>query len=369
MEPLRKEWTPHIWEGIDFFAWVKLLARNRFAVNWRYAYVAAIVTGMSAVHSILRLLQHICYGKRIARTTVREAPIFIIGHWRSGTTLLHEYLSLDPRHSYPTTYECLEPNHFLLTERFVRRWLSFLAPSTRPMDNMAAGFERPQEDEFALCMMGVPSPYLTIAFPNAPPAFPEYFELENLPPGELAAWKNAFLTFIRRLTYKDSRRLVLKSPAHTCRIPVLLAMFPEARFIHIVRNPYVVYPSTIHMWKSLYTTQGLQKPSFSGLEEQVFSTFNRLYDGLEKGRGLIPASRFYELRYEDLVDDPIAQMRKLYEHLGLGGLDNLLPHLQTYLAGMAGYETNTYEISAELRAQIRWHCGRVIDQYGYRDNG
>jgi len=369
MEPFRrKEWMPRIWEGIDFFAWVKLLVRNRFAVNWRYAWIAVIVTGVSLVHSVLRFVQETIYGRQIARTIIRENPIFIIGHWRTGTTLLHEYLCLDPRHSYPTTYECLEPNHFLLTERFARKWLSFLVPSHRPMDNMAAGFDRPQEDEFALCMMGVPSPYLSIAFPNRPPAFPEYFDLERVTPAELAKWKQAFLTFLRRLTFKNSRRLVLKSPPHTCRIRVLLELFPGARFIHIVRNPYVVYPSTLHMWKSLFTAQSLQKPSFAGLENNVLATFNRLYEGLEKGRAIVHPSRFYELRYEDLVRDPMSELQKLYEQMDLGAFDDVRPHVQKYMEQTAHYETNTYEISAEQRAQIRRHWGRVIEQYGYCDN-
>src|SRR5205807_8390888 len=157
------------------------------------------------------------YGRRVARTPIHEAPLFIIGHWRTGTTLLHEMLILDERHTYPNTYECFEPNHFLLTERLITHWMPFLMPAHRPMDNMAAGWDRPQEDEFALCMMGQPSPYLTIAFPNRPPQDQEAFTLERLPPRQRRAWKDAFLLYLRQLTFKDPRRLVLKSPTHSCR--------------------------------------------------------------------------------------------------------------------------------------------------------
>ena len=135
----QREWAPRIWEGSDFFGWIKLLARNRFAVSWQHLYIALIVTFVSFGHSALRLLEALLYGRRIRRTSIRQAPIFIIGHWRTGTTLLHELLILDPRHTYPNTYQCLEPNHFLLTEGFITRHLHFLMPSRRPMDNMAAG--------------------------------------------------------------------------------------------------------------------------------------------------------------------------------------------------------------------------------------
>jgi len=307
----KKEWAPHIWEGCDFLSWMRLLIRNRFAVNWRYWYVAVIITIISFLHTILRFVQQAVYGSRLARTQVREAPIFIIGHWRTGTTFLHELMILDERHTYANTYECLEPNHFLLTEGFFRRWLWFLMPSRRPMDNMAAGWDRPQEDEFALCMMGQPSPYLTIAFPNHGPQYSNYFDLEGLSSRALTSWKRTFMGFLQRLTFKDPRRLVLKSPPHTCRIKVLLEMFPDARFIHIVRDPYVVFPSTVNLWRSLYETQGLQRPTFAGLEDYVFQTFTFMYDRLEEGRKLVDPSRFFELKYEDLVRDPVGQMRAL----------------------------------------------------------
>src|SRR5260370_1490786 len=145
---------------------MRLLIRNRFAVHWSCGYIAIIVTVVSFCHTVLRYLQTALYGRRIARTVIREAPLFIIGHWRTGTTFLHELLILDERHTYPNTYACLQPNPFLLTERFFTRWLGFLMPSRRPMDNMPARWTHPQEDEFALCMMGLPSPYLTISFPN-----------------------------------------------------------------------------------------------------------------------------------------------------------------------------------------------------------
>ncbi|MBV9124323.1 MAG: sulfotransferase, partial [Planctomycetes bacterium] len=254
---------------------------------------------------------------------------------------------------------------FLLTEKLVTRWLRILAPPRRPMDNMAAGFDRPQEDEFALCMMGQPSPYLTIAFPNHGPQYEEYLDLEGVPARARASWQRAFLRFLQQLTFKDPRRLVLKSPPHSARIKVLLELFPEARFIHIIRDPYVVFPSTVKLWKTLYRTHGLQKPNFVGLEEHVLKTFTRLYERLEEGKKLIDPARFYELRYEDLVRDPVGQMRRLYEHLALGGFDRYLPRLQRYLAAIANYETNKYQLTPEMRQLVSQRWGEVIRRYGY----
>lgn len=360
-----REWAPRVWQGLHFGAWARLAWRNRLALSWSHSYMAAVITVVSAGHSLLAAIERLVYGRRVARTLIREAPIFIVGHWRTGTTWLHELLALDERFTYPNTYECVEPNHFLLTEDVFRRRFRFLMPEHRPMDNMAAGWDRPQEDEFALCMMGQPSPYLKIAFPNHPDPFPEYLGLEGLSPRALASWKRAYAGFLRRVTFRRPKRLVLKSPTHSCRIPTLLELFPDARFVHIVRDPRVVFPSTVHLWKSLYRAHGLQNPNFEGLEEYVFETFLRLYERLEAGRRLLPPSQFFELRYEDLVRDPVGCLASLYDRLDLGAFDRLRPRLERHLVENARYETNHYDLEPERLLEVERRWGPIIRRYGY----
>ena len=127
------------------------------------------VTCVSVVNTFMRWLQQIWLGRRLAAAEQNGEILFIIGHWRSGTTLLHELLVLDERYAYPTTYECFAPNHFLLTGNCLPKLIWFLLPAKRPMDDMAVSFDHPQEDEFALISMGAPSPLLRIAFLNDPP--------------------------------------------------------------------------------------------------------------------------------------------------------------------------------------------------------
>jgi hypothetical protein len=366
----KREWAPRIWEGCDFFAWMRVLARNRFAVSWRHSYIAIVVTLVSIFHTLLRWLQQQLYGSTIDRVPITNAPIFIVGHWRTGTTLLHELLILDERHTFPNTYQCLEPNHFLLTEGLVKRYLHFLMPSRRPMDNMKAGWDRPQEDEFGLCMMGQPSPYLMVAFPNRPPIDQDAFSFQRWSRRKIDAWKRAFLHYLKALTYKDPRRLVLKSPTHSCRIRVLLELFPDARFIHIVRNPYALFPSTVNLWRTLGETHGLQTPTGDGLEEYVYRTFTMLYERLEEDRKLVPAGRWYELKYEELIRDPLGEMNKVYGSLGLGEYENVRPRIEAYLAENRGYQTNRYrQLPAETRAEITRRWGKVIERYGYSEPG
>lgn len=362
----KQEWTPRIWQGCTFPAFLRLLWKNHFAVSPRYLYMPLVMTTVSVVNSALQVLQESFYGSALDRTPIREPPLFIVGHWRTGTTLLHEFLTLDARFTCPNTYQCLAPHHFLLTERFADFCFGWMLPSHRPMDNMPMGWRRPQEDEFALCLLGQPSPYQTIAFPNHPPQGHESLELERLPPRRREEWERAFVGFLKRVTYRDPRRLVLKSPTHSWRIPTLLRLFPGAQFLHIVRNPYVLYASTLKLWRELYRTHGLQVPTFRGLEEHVFSTFSHLYRRLEEGRRLVPAGNFHELKYEDLIARPVEEVARAYDVLSLGGFEELRRKLEAYLSTQAGYQTNRYApLSPELREAIRRRWGDVIERYGY----
>jgi omega-hydroxy-beta-dihydromenaquinone-9 sulfotransferase len=364
--PSRKpEWAPRIWEGSDFFAWLRLLARNRFAVHPAHWYIASIITFVSFGHTLLRLLQGAIYGRAIRETKLTAPPIFILGHWRTGTTLLHELLVQDERFGYPTTYACLDPCDFLLTERLFSRLLWFLVPSRRPMDNMKAGFDRPQEDEFALCLLGAGSPYEMIAFPNRPPSGQEYLDLAKLSPRRLRRWKRSLKTFLRMVTFKNPKRLVLKSPPHTARIAVLRQMFPGALFLHIVRDPHVVFASTVNLWRTLFQTHGLQKPTGAGLEEYVLETYLRMHARLEEGKKLLEPRQFFELRYEDLILNPAGVMQQVYDHFSLDGFAQYLPRLEAYLATIKGYETNRYQLTPEQRALVTQRWGPIIRQYGF----
>jgi hypothetical protein len=361
---VRRDWGARIWIGMSLGAWTRTLARHRFAVGPGQWHTAALMPLVGGMHSVLGLVERLAYGRKVRAMGPLEPPIFVIGHWRTGTTLLHELLALDERHTWPDTCECFSPHDFLVFGDLLKR-LRFLVPSRRPMDAMAVGYDRPQEDEVALAVLGVPSPYHTIAFPNRTEHDELYDDLDRLPPGRREAWKRTLVDFLRRVVYRRPGRLVLKSPTHSFRIPTLLELFPEARFVHIVRDPRVVFPSTVHLWRKLHEAQGLQWPHHRGLEERDFARVLRLHERIERGRALVDPSRFHELRYEDLVADPVGRMRALYEHLDLGGFDAVLPRLESYQAEHADYRTNRYELSPALRAEIEERWGEVIRRQGY----
>ncbi|MBN1852592.1 MAG: sulfotransferase [Pirellulales bacterium] len=330
--------------------------------------MACIIFGLSLLNLCLWILQTAFYGRKIAKTEIREAPIFVLGHWRSGTTLLHEFLAMDPRHTYPDTYACFMSNHFLISARLFKGWAGLLLPSRRPMDNMTIAWDRPQEDEWAMCNMGIPSPYLWLIFCNRPRPYQEYLDLRNVPPNALEKWKRAFVWFLKCLTVQNPKRIVLKSPQHTCRIRVLLDLFPDARFVHITRDPFVIFPSTMKTWKRLAAYHGLQRPnqkSEKDWKEFVFSTFNHMHQVILEDRHLVDPSHFYEIRYEDLVADPVGQMEALYSHLHLGDFEPARHAIETYMANHKDYQISQYDLTEEARREISERWGAYRQQYGY----
>ncbi len=360
-----KPWFLRFWDGMTAIGWFSMLARNGFQISPRRWGMAFLISLISSINLVLTLLQMLVWSRRIDETQLSDDPIFVIGHWRSGTTLLHELLVLDGRHTYSNTYDCFAPNHFLLSAKVVRPLVGGLLPKQRPMDNMATGWDCPQEDEFALCSMGLPSPYMTIAFPNRPPQNQEFYELRNVSTTERGRWQRGFLWFLKCVTLHKPGRIVLKSPPHTFRVKILLEMFPKAKFVHIIRNPYVVFPSTVNLWKRLYRNDGLQIPTYEGLEDYVFETFTRMYTAFERDRSRIPPGQFSEVRYEDLIAQPVEQMQRIYRELGLQDFEKVRGAMEHYFGEKSEYKTNRYELPQELKSEVNRRWATFFEQYGY----
>ena len=360
-------WAPRFWHGMGFPTWFKLLARNRFAISPSRIPMAASITNATVLNSFAGVFTQLMYGHTVRATKLVEPPLFVLGHWRSGTTLLHELLILDERHTYPNTYECFAPLHFTWTEWFVPPLLRKLLPSTRPMDTMEASWDRPQEDEFALANMGVPSPYLAWAFPQHGPVADEYLDLLSLSPAERERWKQALREFVQRVAAMRNRRIILKSPTHTARVKTLLEVFPDARFVHIVRDPLALFPSTMRLWNTLSHVQGLQTVDGVSpwVERQVLDTFATMYERFEQDRDLIPAGRLAELHFEELVVDPVGQMQSVYEQLELGGFDSVRRAIARYTAAHSSHRPGRYSLSPATTERVRRHWAPYFERYGY----
>jgi hypothetical protein len=318
-------------------------------------------------NSVLYRISEWKYRKRAEALPLDQPPVFVIGHWRTGTTFLHDLFSEDQNLAYPTTYECFFPHHFLLTEDTLPKVMKVLLPKKRPQDDVPVGFDRPQEEEFAMMMLGQGTPYLTHAWPRFGPADTEYLDFKGVPEPEQKKWADAYMWFYRRLALRHGKPLVMKTPANASRLMLLTKLFPDARYIYISRNPLNVFPSTVKLWRALYSTQGLHNPPNLDpwLDDYVLDMFQRLTEDFERDKHLIPKDKLVELRYEDLVKDPLATLRELYAKLKIGDFDSARPRMQAYLDAQKEHRVSTYEMPADLKRKITERLAPYIERYGY----
>jgi hypothetical protein len=351
--------------GITLGRWLRVLRDNHFAVDRPYWGRAAVITLASIPNTLFSGWENLLHGRKVRDTRVHP-PLFILGIWRSGTTHLHNLLAQDDRFGYADTYQVFYPHTFLTTEKRNAKLVGFFLPKQRPQDNMALGVQEPQEDEFALCSLTGRAWPLGWAFPRRAGYYDRYLTLRGLSEGELTEWKTALTSLVRKLSFKYGRPLVLKSPGHTCRIKLLLELFPGAKFVHIHRNPYVVFQSTRHMIRTVTPWWALQRPHHGDLEERIIRQYKEVYEVYFEERRLIPKGHFYEVGFEELEADPSGQVRGIYEALGLPDFGQVEPALRRYLDSLAGYKKNTFpELPADLRACMAREWRRCFDEWDY----
>jgi hypothetical protein len=148
---------------------------------------------------------------------------------------------------------------------------------------------------------------------------------------------------------------------------MLLDVFPDAKFVHIHRNPYEVFQSSRHTVEKVAPWWAMQRSTLlDDLDERTIRQFKEVYEVFFEQRHLIPKGRFHEVKFEDLEADPIGRMREIYQALALPEFEVAEPALRRYVESLAGYKKNTFpELPAELRARIAREWRRCFEEWGY----
>ena len=353
-----------IWHGMKLSGMARLLSQ-RPELHWSRWLRIALMPSMGIYNSVMGGLEDVIHGPRIKRTEIDHPPVFILGYWRSGTTLLHNLITADPQFTYPTTYQTFFPWHFLTTERIVSPLTSWLIPESRPMDNVKVRWNCPQEDDMALCIMTLVSPYTLLVHPGDRQDYKRSMDMGQLDPQELQSWKDALLLLMKKISIRNNKSIVLKSPSHTYRVKVLLEMFPDAKFVYIYRNPVDVFNSTCHLRRTMVEENTLGRGIVRNCEEEVIDTYVRAFDRYEQERSLIPSGNLHEVRYEDLAQDPLAEMEQIYSGLGIDGFDRLRSLLLPEIPGLKRYQKNRFNPDAYWVNRVYDECHPIFDRFGY----
>ncbi|MAT70952.1 MAG: hypothetical protein CMJ58_15680 [Planctomycetaceae bacterium] len=352
-----------MWHGMTVGIWLKMLARGGFRVSPGRIPMCLSISLASAVNSTLRVWEELTTRRRVDAVDL-QPPLMIVGHWRTGTTLLHELMVLDEQFSYPTTLQVMAPHHFLSSGWLTRPLLRWTLPAHRPMDAMEMGIDLPQEDEFAICNLGLDSSYLQWGWPNDR-EYEKYLDFAASTPAHQQQWRKLFVRFLKRLAVADPRRVVLKSPTHTARLGVFHDLFPAAQYVHLVRDPYDVIPSMIRTFQRLHYMQGLQAPRYDELEDSMFNLFTTMHRLEQRDRELIPAGQYVDVRYEELIAEPIETIRGVYDRFGLDGFEQLRPKLDEYFEAKKDYRRNKHKLPPALAERIQHECGDYVERFGY----
>jgi hypothetical protein len=366
--PMRDELKviEQFYSGTTLTNWLRLLWANRFAIDWCYVPRALFVTFAALVSLPFRAYEQVRFRRRIEATPIEKPPLFILGHWRSGTTYLHVLLAQDRRFAYASNLQVILPEIFLgssaVFEGAVRRFM----PQKRWMDNFLLAPELPSEDEFAIANLTPYSMYHSLVFPRNRYRYLQYCTMDNLAEHERREWQEVVLHYLKKLTlHAQGRPLVLKNPTYTARIRLLLELFPEARFVHICRNPYEVFSSTLRMYERMFPAFFLQKPRQGEAQDYILDAYRSIYMQYFAQRDLIPAGRLVEVRYEDLLREPLRVVRHIYDGLGLEGFADAESAFTTYVAAQREFQVNRNMLSEELCQEVAERWGFAFDAWGY----
>lgn len=345
--------------------WITLL-REYGGVDRRYLLRGISVSALALLGAPFRLYERYRFNAQIEDTQIADPPIFIIGHWRTGTTYIHQLLGQDPDLAIVTMLHTMGPELYLSCP-ILRPILRSSLPTTRPMDNVYLSPAAAEEEEYALGNLGPYSFYHALCFPRRMrDIFDRYVVFEGVSDDVVRGWQAAYTRFLKKVTFSSGgRRLLLKNPANTGRVRMLLELFPGAKFVHVYRNPYVVYASTMHWLDKEMEITAFQRVSADEVEEHALINYEKLMRRYFADGPSIPDGDLVEVRFEDFEAAPMAEVERIYEQLELELGPIARSSIQQRLASLVGYQKNAHQLERSAIGKVARRWGFAVERWGY----
>lgn len=321
-----------------------------------------------------RLIERRKYQDTVSNIGTEKSPVFIIGHWRSGTTFTHYLLSQDPGFFYQSKYENFFSDNFLTTEEFFKPVLSkvmnFFSPVKEWRSNISKtmNLDTPSESDTALIAEISEFTYhWAHLFPkSAKMYFDKYLFLEDLTEQELGQWQQKMRNLLNKVYFKNNnRRLLIKNPGDTARIKYLLDIYPNARFIFLHRNPYEVFYSNLKLWSHVLDTVALQTISEKEKKDLVLHVYKKLHTKYFEQRDLLKPNQLVEVSYEEITSSPLSVLKGVYDQLELEGFEDAYEYFKNYIDNRPKWEKSGYEMSATDIKQLNREWDFAFRLWGY----
>ena len=334
-----------------------------------YYFKTIFIVLINLINLPFRIYEQLFINPRFKDEKLEQAPVFIIGHWRSGTTHLHNLLSRDEQMGYITTYHSVFPDTLFnkLGRWLFRGFMALLIPKKREGDNVVLDAKLPQEEEFTLGHRIPLSYYLFWFFPKKSEIFfRRCLKLEEINKEHKQRWKNEYRLLINKALKNTNGKVFLsKNPPNTARIEVLLEMFPNAKFIHIHRNPIDVYLSTQNFFMKMMPHLQLEDISKDEINSLVIDGYKRLMTDYLKCKSQIPEGQLYELTFSDLEKKPLDCLEAIYKELEIDGYNSAKPHFDKYINEMGQYKKNALSINKTELDIVTTEWDFMLKEFGY----
>jgi hypothetical protein len=351
--------------GTSFLNFLAVCRGHKIELKYLAKFLLSIV--VSLIFEIFNAVERRIWQRRIARFKPEEPPVFIIGPWRSGTTLLHNLLCQDPKAAYTTTFQAVFPNVVLTQASWVKPIANYLGPSKRPFDNVTMDMDYPQEEEFGLMNMQPSSIYKFFIFPSDfDRIISEEFNTGALPESRVKLWKTKYLEMIAKASFNTrGTRYISKNPCNLGRLALLKEMFPQAKFIFIYRDPYKATESLYRFIGEIFHGVQLQATPPEYTRKSAVLLYEKTVRAYLDNKNLIDPENLLEIKMEDFLKDPHDSIRQIYKKFKFDKFGELAPVLDKYLASEGQSRNNVYEIDEETIRLVNNNLGDIINKLGY----
>ncbi|MGM0566670.1 MAG: sulfotransferase family protein [Bacteroidota bacterium] len=321
-----------------------------------------------------RLLEKKRYDGVLENTDPERAPVFIIGHWRSGTTYTHTLLSQDPGFVYQTKYQNFFSDNFLTTEDFfkplISKTIDFFSPVGQWQSRISKSMNLDTPSESDTALISEISEYTYHWAHLFPKAYEEYFNkylfCENLSEQELKNWQNTMRTMISKAYLRTPYgRLLIKNPGDTARIKYLLDIYPDARFVFIHRNPYEVFYSNLKLWNLVQQSVAMQQITEEEKKQIVLKVYTKLHQHYLEQKKLLKPHQLIELGFDEISEKPLQSVEKIYRQLSLKGFDDAHPWIKNFLKEQPPRRNQQYEFKKEDLRLINEYWDLAFKQWNY----
>lgn len=333
----------------------------------RYSFRLVSLLTMCMLRQPLMMLEKRKFAHKVENQEIYPRPVFIIGHWRSGTTHLQNLLGQDPQFGRVTLLQASMPHEFLMMPSIMKKIYRYIIPSRRIMDNVELSPGMPWEEEMAMANYSPYSFYNVSFFPrDVERIFRHSVMFNGNDKRHIDSWKNYYLSFLRKVQFtQPGKTLLLKNPANTARIHLIQQLLPGSKFIFIHRHPYEVYTSTMHLYTKVQSAWGLQSTDMHTLNRHVLKSYRDLMHAYYAQRSSLSSRQLIEVSYGKLESEPLVILKNIYEQLNLDGFDEARHNFVTYLEQTRDYIKNELSITPDERKDVARHWSRTFTEYGY----